>query len=49
MSETDKCQNCKEPVDVGLHTCPYRADVNNDSETLCNCCEKCAYQCAMDI
>lgn len=31
------------------HTCPYASDVNNDSDTLCNCCEKCESECAMDI
>lgn len=31
------------------HICPYRDDVNGDSETLCNCCEDCTHECAMDI
>lgn len=31
------------------HTCPYAEDINNDSESLCNCCNECAGQCAMDI
>jgi hypothetical protein len=31
------------------HTCPYAEDINNDSESLCNCCDDCANECAMDI
>jgi hypothetical protein len=31
------------------HTCPFAEEIGNDSETLCNCCPECEYQCAMDI
>lgn len=31
------------------HPCPYQSDVNNDSDTLCTCCEDCQKQCADDI
>lgn len=43
----DKC-TCGEQ-EVAPHTCPYSEDIHNDSETLCQCCEECTYQCAMDI
>lgn len=33
----------------GLHSCPYKADVNDDSETECDCCPYCEQQCADDI
>lgn len=52
---TDKCDRCKaeqyaEQYDAErLHTCPYLEDIGGDSETLCNCCGACEYQCAMDI
>ena len=32
-----------------LHICPGAADLYGDYETLCNCCEYCEYNCAMDI
>lgn len=32
-----------------LHECPYQADVNNDPDSLCDCCEVCTQQCADDI
>lgn len=32
-----------------MHTCPYKSEINNDDETLCNCCAECAQQCAWDI
>lgn len=31
------------------HTCPFSSEINGDDTTLCNCCEECTYQCAMDI
>lgn len=32
-----------------LHTCPYNEDINDDSETKCNCCDDCMQQCCDDI
>lgn len=34
---------------VEPHTCPYKEEINDDSETLCTCCDECAHQCRMDI
>ena len=31
------------------HTCPYAEDINDDSVTLCNCCEFCTDSCADEI
>ena len=36
-------------INVELHTCPYREDINGDYETLCSCCSECTHQCLMDI
>ena len=33
----------------GLHTCPYREEIHNDYESLCDCDEEQQYQCRMDI
>ena len=45
-----ECQGgCGKPGEDEDHTCPYNEDVNNDSASTCNCCDDCAYQCAMDI
>ena len=30
------------------HPCPYREDINSDSETLCRCCDRCQYECGQD-
>lgn len=43
----DKCR-CGEEGEE-LHTCPFAEDVADDFETLCNCCDDCTYECAMDI
>ena len=32
-----------------LHTCPYREEIHNDYESLCDCDEEQQHQCAMDI
>lgn len=38
---------CNEPTEP--HTCPYAEEINEDYESLCNCCEKCEHECVMDI
>ncbi len=43
------CGRCSAPVDGEWHTCPYAEDINNDSDSQCNCCGDCCYECAMDI
>lgn len=30
---------------TALHTCPYKEEVNNDSNSLCNCCAECRQEC----
>ncbi len=42
----DKC-TCSE--ETSEHTCPFLSEINEDNETLCECCEYCEHQCAMDI
>jgi len=32
-----------------LHTCPYKEELHNDYETMCDCDEEQQRQCAMDI
>lgn len=45
-----KCQSCgKEFDELPLHTCPFAEEIHNDSEKMCNCCERCTHECAMDI
>lgn len=43
------CSTCStpKPDNIPLH-CPYQLDVNN-KRVLCQCCEECRTQCAMDI
>lgn len=36
-------------TDIEPHTCPYAEEINRDYESLCECCEGCEHQCAMDI
>lgn len=50
MNETIiKCEQCHAPVSGDLHTCPYKEEVNNDTEALCNCCSLCEHECDHDI
>jgi hypothetical protein len=32
-----------------LHPCPYASEINDDSESLCDCCETHTQECADDI
>ncbi len=41
------CQG-KNPGDDD-HTCPYQSEINDDNESLCNCCADCSYECALAI
>lgn len=43
---------CSCGIYVGVdnyHTCPFAEEVRGDFESLCNCCESCSYNCAMDV
>lgn len=41
------CPHCGS-TDGVTDFCPYDQDVNNTNK-LCNCCENCRHECAMDI
>lgn len=47
--EPELCQSCGKNPAEELHTCPYQEDINDDHETLCNCCDECRHNCLMDI
>ncbi len=40
--------SCGEPGKP-LHSCPYKEDIGGNPFTLCNCCDGCTTNCAMDI
>lgn len=40
---------CCNITNINPHTCPYKEEINFDSESLCTCCEECTHQCTMDI
>ena len=44
-----KCQQCGRNDANKVHTCPYQEDINGDYRSLCNCCDDCTNECAMDI
>ena len=49
---TEKCDggHCEGKNETAEpHTCPFAEEIGDDSETLCTCCDECAYECAMDI
>lgn len=45
----DTCNRCGGELAEELHTCPYAEEINDDHETLCNCCDECQHDCCMDI
>jgi hypothetical protein len=48
-TETEKCDKCKANDALDPHTCPYAEEINDDSRTLCNCCDDCTSECADDV
>lgn len=47
--DSSKCEKCQVNDACDDHTCPYAEEINNDSESTCNCCDECTQECAMDI
>ena len=43
------CEKCENNSSNGLKNCPYKVEINDDRETLCNCCSDCSRQCAEDV
>lgn len=46
---SEKCNRCKKNNGKELHSCPYKSDIDDNDKELCNCCEDCEEECAMDI
>lgn len=47
--ETKKCSVCKKNAAQEEHTCPFREDVNDDHDSLCDCCDECEQNCCDNI
>lgn len=47
VENIDECTCDNEYVEE--HSCPKKSDVENDSESLCTCCEYCESNCHDDI
>lgn len=43
------CSHCRTHPAKPAHVCPFKADIDGDYKTLCDCCEFCADDCAMEI
>lgn len=43
-----ECRSCHNPAEEP-HTCPYKTEINDDYESLCNCCSECEQECRWDI
>lgn len=48
-TEDNLCHHCQTNDATEPHPCPYKAEIGDDAETLCNCCADCEYECAQDI
>lgn len=53
MKGTPLCPTCgKAPATIPAEPCPFDeelADYKDEKEILCECCDSCRHQCAMDI
>lgn len=43
------CKSCEVREAQPLHTCPYKEEINDDTTSLCGCCEDCKQECCWDI
>lgn len=46
---SEPCPRCEKNHSVEDHSCPYSEEIHGDYDSLCNCCEDCERQCAIDI
>lgn len=45
-----RCEKCgKNAATLDEHTCPFKSDIHDDNETMCNCCNDCCQECADEI
>jgi hypothetical protein len=49
MDDLVLADGCGCGEDIEPHGCPFAEEIHGDTESLCNCCADCEYQCAMDI
>ncbi len=44
--DDSKCEKCQKADACDPHLCPYQQDINDDQESMCNCCEDCEQDCS---
>ena len=49
LEKKEKCGSCEKKEKSEPHSCPFSEALDNDSETLCNCCDDCTDECSMRI
>lgn len=45
----DPCPSCGVGESNDAHTCPYKEEIDNDSETECWCCDDCIHGCGQEV
>jgi hypothetical protein len=43
------CDKCRVNDRLDFHECPYAVEIYDDHEEICDCCDECTSQCAMNI
>lgn len=43
------CSRCEKNPQQEEHYCPFQLEINDDENFLCDCCDECTHECAMDI
>lgn len=52
MDEYGKCEGSfcgHQNEGEAPHTCPFKAEIGDDYESECNCCDECQGECAMEV
>ena len=44
-----RCHKCDTNTGQDWHICPFAAEIHDDYDTMCNCCDQCSHDCADDI
>jgi len=49
VENMSKCPKCEKNESEDEHPCPYKIELFDDEESLCDCCMECRFNCAMDV
>lgn len=49
LNDRPVCTKCKKHPSQEAHVCPFKEEIHGDTNTLCDCCATCAYECMREV